>query len=714
MKITNTEKISSHAQIQKQDRIKQAETLLKGANMAKECVKAVMETMNPDFCWKKGGDVGKIPYGCPRGWFRDGALCYENCRRDFHFTASRCQNGSDYYFPSSLSNFSDSTTCEPGYYKSGALCYKDCANIGMENCGIGACSQDSSKCASQIVQMALDVVTGVATFALLIASFGTSSAGAGQGVGTAARTATRSMTQTLKTSAWQKLKTSFTKHYQKTVERASKAFMDNLREIPLDKGLEWYAKNVCGDIWKGIQGDLNKKDSPPGEIDIGEIAKKFDVLGVSDIVEACKKGEKEKCAQKSMEFASTFDPTGLLTIAAAFVLPTCNADPITSNTDVYKILSVPKYFCKECSDLKSNAQEAGNRGVEYLDRHPITCASNQLLNFFSFTFDNNKNKLISNYKCITPSTSISNCWQRNSNWDHLPRNTGSINFLDRHSIECDNGFIQSVILATHGDYMRYEATCCNINVWGGDRNKVFSTNKNGLAGWYVDQFKDVDGIDAGQLSAISYFRPRTDGSHFFYDYKVGRVVFASEASSYYEGATKWDDAGEGSIWNLDRHVPWCDRPNSAMTSFNFERNGDLIRYAYKCIQNTKIQTDGVQILYTEWNDVGGYEQKAIHYLDRHMVLCPGNSVLRGFVVNRQERPGNLMRIVYGCAPAELGDNRTNRTWKSDMGNRNNFYLDRQTYLPLGPDEVLQGFKLEAKFDPDTIDYFYTAVSLYKE
>jgi hypothetical protein len=40
MKITNTEKISSHAQIQKQNRIEQAETLLKGANMAKECVKA--------------------------------------------------------------------------------------------------------------------------------------------------------------------------------------------------------------------------------------------------------------------------------------------------------------------------------------------------------------------------------------------------------------------------------------------------------------------------------------------------------------------------------------------------------------------------------------------------------------------------------------------------------------------------------------------------
>ncbi len=303
-----------------------------------------------------------------------------------------------------------------------------------------------------------------------------------------------------------------------------------------------------------------------------------------------------------MEFASTFDPTGLLTIAAAFVLPTCNADPVTQNTDVLKVLSIPKYFCQNFSDLVSNVQEAGNRGVEYLDRHPMTCDSNQLLNFFSFTFDYNAKKLISNYKCITTSSAITSCWDSYSNWNELPRNTGSINFLDRHIVDCGNGFFQSLHLTTNGGQMRYKARCCTIqhsfNSW-----KLFSTNKGAVSNWYVDQFNKIDGVDAGPLSANSFINPKTSDSHFFYEFKAGRVIYAGEASEYYQEFTNLDDAGEGSVWFLDRHNPKCSKDNSAMTSFNLERSGNLIRYSYKCITNTRINTNSDFTYYTEWNDV---------------------------------------------------------------------------------------------------------------
>ena len=602
MKISNTEKISSLAMKEKQNRVEQAGNLLKGANIAKECIKAVMETMNPDFCWKSGGDAGKTPYGCPRGWFRSGAICYENCRRHYHFKDGFCRDGSSWYVPSQKTNFESESTCEQGYYKWGALCYKDCANIGMDNCGIGACSQDSSTCGSQIASMALDVVTGVATFALFVVSMGTSSGGASQAMTASGRAGTQAMTDAVKKSSWQKLKSTFSKqNFEKFKKRAAEQFRDNLKDIPLDKGAEWYAKNVCEDIYKGIQAKLGTQ-SEPEDVDLESIAKKFDVLGVSDIVDACKKGEKEKCAQKSLEFASTFDPTGLLTIAAAFVLPTCNVDPIVSNQDPLKVLSTSKYFCQNCSDLVSNVQEAGNRGVEYLDRHPMTCASNQLLNFFSFTFDYNANKLISNYKCITPSSAITSCLDSYSNWNELPRNTGSINFLDRHIVDCGNGFFQSLHLTTNGGQMRYKARCCTIqhsfNSW-----KLFSTNKGGVSNWYVDQFNKIDGVDAGPLSAIFFINPKTSDSHFFYEFKAGRVIYAGEASEYYQEFTNWDDAGEGSVWFLDRHNPKCSKDNSAMTSFNLERSGNLIRYSYKCITNTRINTNSDFTYYTEWNDV---------------------------------------------------------------------------------------------------------------
>jgi hypothetical protein len=82
-----------------------------------------------------------------------------------------------------------------------------------------------------------------------------------------------------------------------------------------------------------------------------------------------------------------------------------------------------------------------------------------------------------------------------------------------------------------------------------------------------------------------------------------------------------------------------------MTSFRYERKGDSIRYAYKCIQNNKI-SNSCSTNYTRWSDVAGYEKEAIHYLDRHLVACPVHTTLKGFDVKRQDDPGNLLRYEY--------------------------------------------------------------------
>ena len=44
-----------------------------------KCMSAFMGAFPPDFCWKKGADFGVIPTGCPAGYFRSLALCYEHC-----------------------------------------------------------------------------------------------------------------------------------------------------------------------------------------------------------------------------------------------------------------------------------------------------------------------------------------------------------------------------------------------------------------------------------------------------------------------------------------------------------------------------------------------------------------------------------------------------------------------------------------------------------
>jgi len=62
--------------------------------------------------------------------------------------------------------------------------------------------------------------------------------------------------------------------------------------------------------------------------------KTIDVLGVGDVVEGCKGNDPRACAKASLDLAAAFDPTGMATIAAAFLKPDCDsikhAEPVST------------------------------------------------------------------------------------------------------------------------------------------------------------------------------------------------------------------------------------------------------------------------------------------------------------------------------------------------------------------------------------------------
>ena len=63
---------------------------VRGLEVGKVCMAAINDVMPPAFCWKSGGDVGTIPTGCPDGFFRFLALCYENCKPGYDFILGVC------------------------------------------------------------------------------------------------------------------------------------------------------------------------------------------------------------------------------------------------------------------------------------------------------------------------------------------------------------------------------------------------------------------------------------------------------------------------------------------------------------------------------------------------------------------------------------------------------------------------------------------------
>jgi hypothetical protein len=311
--------------------------------LAADCMKGVMNTLPPAFCWKKGADVGKIPTGCPEGYFRSLALCYKQCKPGYKFVLGVCweicpqgyknlplrcwKKLFSWYFkhsyiPHILTNFSDKVPCGSGRYRVGALCYRDCANVGLENCGIGACSSSKESCASSIWEMVESVIQSLIDSVILIASFGTSASFS---------TAKNTLKQGIKKIGKEGMK--------KAMKSALNSLKGKFKDITFDKAFKYikqysketfasglsenFVKTFCTQIWNdlGIKGE----EKVNSDINLDTVIDTVDVLNISGSVEACKDTSDGglNCAKNVLSSLSLFDPTGILSVASAFMQPKC-------------------------------------------------------------------------------------------------------------------------------------------------------------------------------------------------------------------------------------------------------------------------------------------------------------------------------------------------------------------------------------------------------
>ena len=226
---------------------------------------------------------------------------------------------------------------------------------------------------------------------------------------------------------------------------------------------------------------------------------------------------------------------------------------------------------------------------------------------------------------------------------------------------------------------------------------------------YSDNLKNTDAIQGGSRGGLKKIQMRASSNpnKWSFDYKINLLDFDySYDSNYVDKQTEWNDAGEGSIWFLDRHTLNCDMGNSGINRFFYERNGERIRYIFRCLVNKKISNNCYED-YTPWNDIDGNEHKSVNFLDRHKPQCKIDYVLKAFGITRSPRPENLIRYTFTCCKADYVSKYNNRYDKTDLGNYNTYYLDRQI-VSLGPDEVLSGFKLDVSYDPNLMDLTYEA------
>ena len=309
------------------------------------CLQSLMKSIPPEFCWKPKGDAGVLPSECPKNFTRNGALCYENCKEGYKHVGGVCWQkcnktlGKDIgafcaksvtkwhrkksYIPRFKTNFDPMVGCPMGKYKpqGAALCYKDCALVGMYNCGIGSCVRDKSDCAAEISTMVVDTMQGVVDAVSFVLSFGTSSGAAvakkqaiKQGLEQVGEQAAKKSTK----AAFKSLTSKFGKHI---MESAADLAKDHAKEFILEKGQQLAVSSFCQTVYDGFLPKF-KSDFASWATVVDAI----DILGVQGTIKACSNTKADAgvgCAKSVVGAASNFDPTGLMTIAATFMNPSC-------------------------------------------------------------------------------------------------------------------------------------------------------------------------------------------------------------------------------------------------------------------------------------------------------------------------------------------------------------------------------------------------------
>ena len=315
------------------------------ATYASACLKGVMNSIPPSFCYKKNGDAGKIPTGCPSGWFRSGGLCYKDCKEGYKHVLGVCwqkscpkgykDNGltcfkfkmfksktkvKDSYVPSSMNNFDSRIPCPNEHYKSGALCYRNCNKAGLVNCGFGSCASSRETCTMGITTMSVDFILSVNRSISYVLTFGAMSAAAVEFA------AARNMfAKTNKKIAKFALENMFTNMMRTVVKNkiivAAEAYAKTEMSIIGQKVSNNVVSAVCNSVTNRVIGDSSNGLPPTLSLE------SLDPTGISNAVNTCGStntdNEQINCAKSVLTAISTVDITGLSGMAAALIKEVC-------------------------------------------------------------------------------------------------------------------------------------------------------------------------------------------------------------------------------------------------------------------------------------------------------------------------------------------------------------------------------------------------------
>jgi hypothetical protein len=342
----------------------------------------------------------------------------------------------------------------------------------------------------------------------------------------------------------------------------------------------------------------------------------------------------------------------------------------------------------------------GDGSIYQLANHTIDCGTGKLLS--SFKLERSGDKMRYRYKCVEDKDDTNYCVIKtttsnvvNSDYFH------SINYLDRHTLDCSDGYaIRKVQLIKSGSQIYFSYSCCKASLNYCSYNETKNEDRGDKSTHYLDRLE----VNAGNFRVLKGFKFNSSGDEQM-NYSYTSCGISTKAKTTF--STDCNDDANGSIYGLTDHYISCP-PGSAVSRFQLKRVDDDIRYDYYCVYSPYIYPTLCKDYTTPVNSVkSGDSGHSAHYLDRHTVDCPDNTVLTKFGLNRNS--DDKIYYSYNCCSAKLSSCADEVTSKTDSGDKETYYLDRQN-VDTGNYAVLNSFKLNSDGDNYTYSYRECALS----
>jgi hypothetical protein len=347
-----------------------------------------------------------------------------------------------------------------------------------------------------------------------------------------------------------------------------------------------------------------------------------------------------------------------------------------------------------CSDNefdKTAFTSDGSGNIFNLTSHAMKCDTSEYINYFKL--ERSGANMRYRYKCISvPQITAPSCYTANTKADIVGDDVyHTVQYLDRHKVSCKSGYgLKEVqLIKDSSNTIHYQYKCCTFPLSYCSYGETSNEDYGDKTTYNLDRVT----VDAGQYRILSSFKLNSIGQNEF-NYTYKSCASSENVKTSYD--TGCNDNGNGSIFYLDRHTVSCGTGN-ALNRFQLFRENDTIRYNYNCIYSESISTACSDYTTPVNSTRDGDSTHTTHYLDRHDVNCPNDSLLTDFVLTRSG--SRNIYYKYTCCKASITSCVDQYTSWQDGGNYQNYYLDRQNVDATGT-KVLGRFWMDTNSKGD--------------